>query len=182
MTPMTRLDRYIDCRKTVAAFNCSVDVDILLLEMKTRSPRWLNEGIKPDVTFGSAELERRIRENRPHEIRTARRLNSVGLPTEFQEDAHHYHDEKTGFDQRIGLADFKNGYEIKTLSGASRESTIDSYLRKVAKKVGVIAVVFNNTENDAMDDESLIEIIKRSRRYAGRIYVLTKSGEYLRIK
>ena len=176
---MVRYDRYMKCLETVAALDD--DVDVLLLEIGTRTSRWLNYGIEPSASFASADLERMICTKRPHELRTAQRLNAVGVPTDFQEDARHYFDKESGLDQRIGLADFKNGYEIKTLNGASKQSTIDSYLRKVAKKAGVIAVVFDNTENGAMEDYDLIRTIKGSRRFSGRIYVLTKSSEYLRI-
>lgn len=179
---MTRYDRYIKCLETVAALTDEAGVDVLLLEMRTRTSLWLNKGIEPNASFTSVDLEHMIRMRRPHELRTARRLNAVGVPTDFQEDARHYIDEKTGLDQRIGLADFKNGYEIKTLNGASRRSTIDSYMRKVAKKAGIVAVVFDNTENDAMEDRDLIGIIRCCRRFYGRTYVLAKSGEYLRIK
>lgn len=72
-----------------------------------------------------------------------------------------------------GLADLSNGYELKTLSQASTFSTIDGCMRRASRKLNVVAVVFDNTENGDIGDAELAEYIDRARRrFGGRVYIL----------
>lgn len=155
----------------------------VLAEMATRDPRWLRDGKEPPVTFASPELEDEIRRERPHEMRTAKRLTENGVPTDFVVDVKVITDEKTGQRKLVGLADFANGYEIKTLDGASSFNTIDGYMRQTSKKANAVAIVFDNSENKSLTDEELETFLKRSRRFAGgRVYIIGKDQKLRRIK
>lgn len=147
-------------------------------EMGRRDRRWLQgwDGLKP--TFENEQLEEDIRKNRPQEMRTATRVCAHGVPADFQVDKEDWTDPRTGLNQPRGKADLANGYELKTLEDASTFSTIDGYLAQTSKKKSdAVAVVFDNTENDAMTDADLEGYILKSRRFRrGRVYLLSESG------
>lgn len=153
----------------------------IVQEMNERDREWLYSGKTPSPTFETDELEQEIVSNRPHELRTAARLNGHGVPTPFHVDERHYFDEEQGVWQTVGLADCGNGYELKTLQDASW-SSVDDYLRKTAKKEGVRAVVIDNFENrSALSDAELIRKLQEQTRWDGPIYVITHDDEYIRV-
>lgn len=157
-------------------------LDRALNEVRTRDPEWLSSGKKPKITFETQELRDEILKKRPEEVRTAIRLRKHGINPGFIVDEKRVIKKATGLEQTIGLPDFVNGVEIKTLQVASAESTIDRYLRRTAHKQGVRSVIFDNYENVNMSDSDLISFIKGNKRFNGRIYVLTQSEKLIRVK
>lgn len=146
-------------------------------EVETRDWRWLYTGEKPSITFETPELENEIRNARPQEIRTAETLRSFGVPTRFQVDVRKYINED-GNEVSVGLSDFANGYEIKTLEKASTYNTINGYIKNASKKEDAKSLCFDNSSS-AMDDEKLIKFIRRSQAFRrGRIYIVSSDGEY----
>lgn len=150
-------------------------------EMDTRDREWLYSGKTPSPSFETNELEWEITNNRPHELRTAARLNGHGVPTPFRIDERHFFDEERGVWQTVGLSDLANGYELKTLQDASW-SSVDDYLRKTAKKEGVRAVVIDDFENkSSLSDAELIRKLQEQSRWRGSIYVITHDDRYMRV-
>lgn len=146
-------------------------------ELETRDWRWLYTGEKPKITFESESLEKEIRDTRPQEIRTAELLRSFGVPTNFQIDVRKYINEN-GQEISVGLSDFANGYEIKTLERASSYNTINGYIKNASKKEDAKCLCFDNSAS-SIDDEQLIRFIKRSQAFRrGRIYIISADGEY----
>lgn len=164
------------------AYNNYLDHRIVQ-EMSTRDRRWLYDGTVPKITYESEELKTKIEKEHPHEIRTANRLREHGIRTDFVVDEALIVDPTTGRDRKIGLADFENGYEIKTLLEASSFNTIDGYIKNASKKKNIVALVFDNSENDLLTDEQLGQYILRSRRFkSGRIYIIGKGKSFIRIR
>lgn len=146
-------------------------------EVETRDWRWLYTGERPSITFETPELENEIRNARPQEIRTAEALRSFGVPTRFQVDVRKYINED-GNEVSVGLSDFANGYEIKTLEKASTYNTINGYIKNASKKEDAKSLCFDNSSS-AIDDEKLIKFIRRSQAFRrGRIYIVSSGGEY----
>lgn len=186
--PSQMYDRWSQCARTVG-----VDVEkalgseelrrAVLQEVETRDWRWLYTGKVPEVTFENEALKRETEKRRPWEISTAEKLARQGIQCRFVVDSVEYSDNSTGLIQRVGLADFENGYEIKTLNGASSFNTVDGYIKNTSRKGNAVALVFDNSENAALDDEMLRDYIKRSRRFrSGRIYILGNGEALTRIK
>lgn len=72
-------------------------------------------------------------------------------------------DPTTGRDRKIGLADFENGYEIKTLLEASSFNTVDGYIKNASrkkKKQGFAQVVIDVSENANLSDDEAREYIQ----------------------
>ena len=155
----------------------------IVQEMSTRDRRWLYDGTVPEITYESEELKTKIEKEHPHEIRTANRLREHGIRTDFVVDEALIVDPTTGRDRKIGLADFENGYEIKTLLEASSFNTVDGYIKNASRKKNIVALVFDNSENNSLTDEQLEQYILRSRRFKyGRIYIIGKDESFIRIR
>ena len=153
----------------------------IVKEMDERDREWLYSGKIPSPTFETDELEQEIASDRPHELRTAARLNRHGVPTPFHVDERHYFDEEQGVWQTVGLADLANGYELKTLQDAGWNA-VDDYLRRTAKKEGVRAVVVDNYENkSSLSDVELMRKLQTQTRWDGSIYVITHDDRYIRV-
>ncbi len=149
----------------------------ILREVETRDWRWLYTGENPSITFETPELEKEIRSARPQEIRTAEPLRAFGVPTNFQVDVWKYINED-GVEISVGLADFANGYEIKTLKEASTYNTINGYIKNASKKEDAKFLCFDNS-SAAIDDKKLVKFIRRSQAFGrGRIYIVNSDGEY----
>lgn len=162
-------------------YQCFVNAQVRH-EVETRDWRWLYTGEVPRVTFESAELEAEVRKKRPQEIVTAHRLADFGIAPDFISDSVEFTDQRTGLVQRVGLADFANGYEIKTLETASSYNTINGYLKNTSKKRNARCVCFDNSSG-AIDDETLIGYLLRSRSFRrGRVYVIASDGSYRLIR
>ena len=146
-------------------------------EVEARDWRWLYTGEKPSITFETPELENEIRSARPQEIRTAETIRSFGVPTRFQVDVRKYINEDRN-EVSVGLSDFANGYEIKTLEKASTYNTINGYIKNASKKEDAKSLCFDNSSS-TIDDEKLIKFIRRSQAFRrGRIYIVSSDGEY----
>lgn len=186
--PSEMYDRWSQCARTVGvgaekALGSEELRRAVFQEVKTRDWRWLYTGKVPEVTFENEALKRETEKRRPWEISTAEKLARQGIQCRFVVDSVEYPDNSTGLIQRVGLADFENGYEIKTLNGASSFNTVDGYIKNTSRKGNAVALVFDNSENAALDDEMLRDYIKRSRRFrSGRIYILGNGEALTRIK
>ena len=189
VAPMTTRERYDAYKKTLAArggeelrdyesWKCSIE----LAEMRWRDRHWLNTGELPEITFASPEVEQEILKERPHELRTAQRLRLCGVQCHFVKDEVH----KRGYGSQVltyGLADLENGTELKTLLKAGSANTIESHLRSLRTKSDCRRVIFDNHENDQMDDASLIDILTRSKRFGrGSVYVLTGTERLMKVR
>ena len=170
------------CWRTISGAPESNAANMFACELRTRTVAWLLFGLIPPVSFETNELKATIVEKRPHELRTAERLSLNGVRSKFVRDHRRVVDPLTREVKQIGLADLANGYELKTLETAATFSSIDGYLRRAAKKLNVVAVVFDNTNNQGMSDEALdICVIEAKRRFGGRVYVLHQNGDYKRV-
>lgn len=82
-----------------------------------------------------------------------------------------------------GLADLKNGVDIKTLTMAASRNTVDSYLRNTSKKLDATTVIFDNVDNHGASDDEIIQWIRRSQRFKrGKIYILSQGSALIRIR
>lgn len=150
----------------------------ILREMETRDRRWLFDGTAPKPTFENDNLMRETIKSRKHELLTAGRLSRLGINCNFVVDS-----KDDGSGGRIGLADFANGYEIKTLSNTASRNTVNGYLKNTSKKQNAIAVIFDNVDNPALTDDKLARILLESKSFKrGRVYVLTKDKEIVLIR
>lgn len=173
--PDDEKSQYVDARGNERSYNKFLESQILQ-EMSTRDRRWLYDGTEAPITFANEDLKKEIFKERRQEYRTAQRLSKIGLPVNFQVDT--YTVQAGGQIRLKGLSDLGNGYELKTLKDASTFNTVDGYIRGTSKKKkGVSAIVFDNYENDEMEDKTLIKHILRSRRFHdGRIYIIDHNG------
>lgn len=120
---------------------------------------------------------------RPQEIRTAQRLRKHGIIPAFQVDFRPVIDPITGIEESIGLPDWAGGIEIKTPDKAKAFRSIDGYLGSASKKEDCKRLIIDNTENQNMSDDTLIEYIHQSNRFKrGMIYILDKEQSLLRIR
>lgn len=201
--PDALYERYLDCRETVNWEDADGKKRLrkmweaegkpgrysdyktarILAEMKSRDRGWLNGGADPVPSYEPMELESDIRSNRPHEMETAGRLAPHGIRCDFVNDEIPYIEPGTGRKLVRGYADFADGTEIKTLMGASTFNTIDGYTRNASKKRNTKRLIFDNSQNDEMDDFTLADFILASRRFKKKpIYVLDHGEGLRRIK
>lgn len=188
VAPMTTRERYDAYKKTLAArggeelrdyesWKCSIE----LAEMRWRDRHWLNTGELPEITFASPKVEQEILKKRPHELRTAQRLRLCGVQCHFIEDELHIR--RGNETVTVGLSDLAGGIELKTLLKAGSANTIESHLRSLRTKSDCRRVIFDNHENDQMDDASLIDILTRSKRFGrGSVYVLTGTERLMKVR
>ncbi|MBM6699914.1 hypothetical protein H7U32_06255 [Bifidobacterium pullorum subsp. saeculare] len=152
-------------------------------EMDWRDHRWLYDGTEPDITFATEELREETERARPQEIRTAERLRKHGIVPAFQLDYAMVSDPDTGDTERVGLADWARGIEIKTVGTSKSFRTVDGYLGSASHKRDCTRLIIDNSESVNMSDEQLAEYVRRSRRFHdGMVYVLTKDQRLIRMK
>lgn len=155
----------------------------ILAEMRWRDRRWLYDGTPPDITFATEELREETERARPQEIRTAERLRKHGIVPAFQLDYRLVPDPRTGIEERVGLADWAGGIEIKTPETTRSFRSVDGYLGSASQKADCARLIIDNTENPNMSDETLAGHIRRSNRFkTGIVYILTKEEKLVRIR
>lgn len=154
----------------------------ILAEMRWRDKRWFYDGTRPMIQFETPQLELETRHERPQELRTAARLRNLGIAPNFQVDTQVIIDSE-GKRKRVGLADLQGGTEIKTLASAASKNTLNGYLKNTSKKKDAVRVIFDNTENESMDDVELIAILRKSQSFSrGTVYIIAKDGKLIRIR
>lgn len=190
--PETMYENWCKCAKTVGIDTgdgltklSEADVKAIQKEVETRDWHWLYTGEKPKLKFQNSALRKEIMSERAHEVGTASILARNGVHAKLVVDHEYYFDEKTGEKKTKGLADLANGFELKTLGvdkdkGASTYNTINGYIKQSSKKKrNMKAIVFDNSRNDYMDDDKLIEYINKSQSFRrGRIYIIDHDGKY----
>ena len=155
----------------------------ILAEMRWRDRQWLYDGTEPAITFASEELREETERARPQEIRTAERLRRHGIVPAFQLDYAIVSDHETGDTERVGLADWAGGIEIKTVGTSKSFRTVDGYLGSASHKRDCTRLIIDNSESVNLSDEQLAEYVERSRRFHdGMVYVLTKDQRLIRMK
>ena len=148
--------------------------DELINEIGRRDTKWLWSGRVPKVDYDPQVDKNKVR---AHEKATAELLTKHGFQCIFRKDVLENYN-NTG--KNIGLADLKNGIELKTLQKQIKESTIDDLIRGTNKKRRLRAVVFDNTAQLLTDEECRKRILE-SRDCRVPVYLL--NGEILvRIK
>lgn len=81
------------------------------------------------------------------------------------------------------MPDWAGGIEINTPDEAKAFRSIDGYLGSASKKEDCKRLIIDNTENQNMNDDTLIEYIHQSNRFKrGMIYILDKEQSLLRIR
>lgn len=154
----------------------------ILAEMRWRDRRWLYDGTEPQISFPSNAMRKETEAERPQEIRTAQRLRKHGIAPVFQIDYRLVMNED-GIEQRIGLADWAGGIEIKTPDRAKSFRSIDGFMGSASKKADCTRLIIDNSENLNMTDDQLVGFIMRSHRFKrGIVYILSKESELKRIK
>lgn len=155
--------------------------NIELAEARWRDRTWLNGGPAPTI---EARPPMKLADIKPQEWRSAERLRESGVAPWFKLDHMSMPKEDGSKGTReIGLSDLVGGTELKTLLHTSSKNTIDSHLKDTAKKADVQRVIFDNFENDLLDDEALISLLRRSRRFKqGRIYINSKENKLIRVR
>ena len=155
--------------------------NIELAEARWRDRTWLNGGPAPPI---DARPPMRLTDIKPQEWRSAERLRESGVAPWFKLDHMSMPKEDGSKGTReIGLSDLVGGIELKTLLHTSSKNTIDSHLKDTAKKADVQRVIFDNFENDLLDDETLISLLRRSQRFKqGRIYINSKENKLIRVR
>lgn len=138
----------------------------------------------PEVTFENDDVRIFKETHCPHEIRTAEKLSRFGIRCRFVDDNVQELDgngNPTG--RSLNYADLDNGMEIKVLGSASSYNTINGHLKNASKKLNATSVVFDNSENECLSDEKLMEYVRRSQAFGyGSVYMLTCKDELVRIK
>ena len=181
-------ERYLQCRNTLGDMitdGMSADdvTRLVCREMDWRDRQWLYDGTEPEITFETDELRQETENARPHELRTAERLRKHGVTPAFQIDYKLVVNKETGIEERVGLADWVGGIEIKTVDSAKSFRTIDGYIGNASKKSDCTRLIIDNTESKNLTDDQLIEFVRESNRFhGGIIYVLTKDQSLRRIK
>ena len=143
-------------------------------EISTRDWGWLWNGKPLTIDYEPSEYEAKVRK---HEKTTAEILSTHGIKCIFRKDVKENYD---GKGNNKGLADLKNGVELKTLQNLVKDSTIDDGIRSTNGKLEVKAVVFDNTQQLLTDDECIKKILEAR---ACKVPVYMMNGDkYLKIK
>lgn len=179
--PKGMAERWDACARTIG----SRDPAEVMKEVATRDWHWLYTGEVPKVGFQNDEVKKDVRENRPHEEDSAGRVARHGITPVLMQDYEEYYDEN-GIQQRRGLADLIKGVELKTLGadedkpGASTYNTINGYIKRSSKrKKNMKLLIFDNSQNDEMEDDELVAHIRKSQAFRrGRIYILDHEEKY----
>lgn len=152
--------------------------ECILEEMDTRDRQWLFDGTLPVIEFEDEKLKKLKEKQYPHEINTAKRLRENGIKCKF------IWDEVNKGARTISYADLDNGYELKTLKEAASQNTLNNYLKGAShKKENVKAVIFDNVDNINLNDDELIYLLDKTKAFKrGKIYIINKLGELVKIK
>ena len=146
----------------------------LIKEINTRDWGWLWTGKTLKVDYETLEFEEKVRK---HEKTTAEILSTHGIKCVFRKDVKENYD---GKGNNKGLADLKNGIELKTLQNLVKDSTIDDGIRSTNSKLGVKSVVFDNTQQLITDEECIKKILE-ARPCKVPVYMMN-GNKYLRVK
>lgn len=180
--PQGMYDRWKRCAETVGEnpdANDEVTNERIMREVETRDWHWLYTGEGPQVAFESEQVKKRVL---PHELRTAQRLsNEFGIRSDFIQDYKWVVID--GVKRKIGLPDFRDGTEIKTLQGSKNPyGAMDNYLENASKKEGLKRVVVDNTESSYIGDDELIEAARKvwnDYPSISKLGIILKSGEFI---
>lgn len=153
--------------------------DAVTRSMRLRDPNWLYYGKKPKIEYVDGSVREKKSRNRTEreqhalELRTAEKLNKLGVKTVFQNDEIV---DRNGL--VIGLPDLENGIEIKTVYQAASENSISRHISRGVHKRGVSAVVIDVSENPNLSDEDAKRYIANSlrRHGASEAYILKHDG------
>ena len=154
----------------------------LMAEINKRDTKWLWTGKPAEVTYPDENFLRiEKKENRYHELRTAQRIAANGLKVEFQYDQRI--DKSSPRRETIGYADFKNGWEIKTLMDAKTEySAVKNSYEKSVGKVDRTRLIIDNYESKYLSDNEVVKQIKaQNSNYEGFDWVsmINKQGVFI---
>ena len=132
-----------------------------MAEINKRDTKWLWTGKPADVLYPDDDFVRKEKKaNRQHELRTAQRIAANGLKVEFKYDQKI--DKSSPRRETIGYADFKNGWEIKTLMQATSEySAVKNSYEKSVGKIGLKRLIIDNYEAKYLSDEDVMKQIKK---------------------
>ena len=149
-------------------------------EIESRDWNWLYTGEAPSVKYTSEQVRKRVL---PQELRTAQRLSSRGIRSVFIQDYKWIVED--GIKRKIGLPDFRDGTEIKTLQSSKNPyGAIDNYLENSTGKDGLKRVIVDNSESTYIDDNSLIEAaqdIWNDYPDIPKLALLLKSGDLIHL-
>lgn len=156
--------------------------NIELAEMRWRDKQWLNTGKLPEITFPSEKEKKEIESARPHEIRTAKRMQKFGIRPEFKFDYKPVRKEN-GIVDRKGQSDFAGGIEIKTIQHVLGKKTVDRYLGSASEKKDCKILIIDNADTNLNSDEAVIKGIIESNRFKrGIIYIISADEQLIRIR
>lgn len=146
----------------------------LCAEIDTRDTNWLWTGKVPKVEYEPKEYEGKVKD---YEKTTAEILAKQGINCIFRKDVI---ENVNNSGKNIGLADLKNGFELKTLINKIDNSTVDECIRKSNKKQQIKALVFDNSA-ELISDEECRDRITNARSCKVPVYLLN-NDKYYRIK
>lgn len=146
----------------------------LVKEIEKRDAKWLWSGRVPNVGYDPQVKKEKVRE---HEKKTASLLTKHGFNCVFRVDVVNNVD---GNGTNVGLADLKNGIELKTLQKNVKDTTIDDGIRNTNGKRRVRAVVFDNSEQMMTDDDCINQILE-GRPCKVPVYMMN-GDKFLRVK
>ena len=179
--PSKLRERYKQCLKTIQTPEGFWDVDLynkqlkakettddwekwktkqLVKEINKRDTQWLWTGRIPKVGYPDENyVNKKIKENKEHELRTAQRIASNGFKIAFAYDEKI--DKTSPRHKTIGYADFTNGYEIKTpMEARSAHSAVKNAYEKTVGKTGVKRLIIDNYETKYLTDKNMIKEIR----------------------
>lgn len=153
-------------------------------ECETRNNAWLYRGRVPKLEYEDELVlkkkmaTRTARENHELEKKTAEKLRGLGFDTVFVDDEKHIKGVGS-----VGLADLKNGIEIKTVFEASSPNTINRHISNCKRKEGIKRIVVNVSENKNLSDETARRYISNAiwRHGQNEAYLLDHNGKLTRV-
>lgn len=176
--------RFRQCQNTVGVKTVNkLNRKQVFKEIETRDWEWLYTGKTPEVSYATNTLKHSIEQKTPWEKRTAERLAKHGITPNFQIDYKYI--KENGAKTRKGLADFKNGVEIKTpMSSKNPYGATINYFNNTVNKDGVTRLVIDNMESNFTDDEILeaVKNISKNYKFNFVISVLSKKDKLINIK
>jgi len=165
------------CGKT-----CGSDAwEDVLKEANLYDREYLRTGTIPKVSYDSDDTEEKKARDpqHPSEVRTARILAQYGFKVTFHEDEI----QVDGGRFTRGRADLASGVEIKTLDGASTQSTFDARVRNTKGKQGVTRLVVDVSKNKNVSDEEAISLLADAlrRKHYPEAILINHAGELVRV-
>ncbi len=184
--PRGMRDRFLMCAETIGVDGArTLDSEHrkkVLKEVETRDWKWLYSGTVPVVEYISDSVRGRVAD---HEKGTASRLSKNGLAVLFAQD-YRVETSGNGVKRRVGLPDFADGTEIKTLlTSRNPLGAVDNYLNNASKKEGLKRVVIDNAVSEHISDDELVRAVRKvlpSYECIQSLYLVLKSGKYKKIR